>query len=70
MKPTPKILIIEDDTSLAWSLKHVLQVEGYTVETAFNVDDGFARARDNVFDVVVTDLQLPSPNSIGDKAGL
>ncbi len=70
MKAAPKILIIEDDTSLAWSLKHVLQVEGYTVETAFNVDDGFARARDNVFDVVVTDLQLPGLNSLGDKAGL
>ena len=70
MKAAPKILIIEDDTSLAWSLKHVLQVEGYTVETAFNVDDGFARARDNAFDVVVTDLQLPGPSSLGDRAGL
>ena len=70
MKATPKILIIEDDTSLAWSLKHVLQVEGYSVETAFNTDDGFARARDNTFDVIVTDLQLPGANSIGDRAGL
>jgi DNA-binding NtrC family response regulator len=70
MKATPKILIIEDDTSLAWSLKHVLQVEGYAVETAFNTDDGFARARDNAFDVIVTDLQLPSTDSLGDRAGL
>jgi len=51
-------------------LKHVLQVEGYSVETAFNTDDGFARARDNTFDVIVTDLQLPGANSIGDRAGL
>ncbi len=70
MKAAPKILIIEDNTSLAWSLKHVLQVEGYTVETAFNADDGFARARDSSFDVVVTDLQLPDSSSLGDKAGL
>jgi len=70
VKAASKILIIEDDTSLAWSLKHVLQVEGYAVETAFNVDDGFARARDNAFDVVVTDLQLPGTGSAGDRAGL
>ncbi len=70
MKTTPKILIVEDDTSLAWSLKHVLQVEGYSVETAFNTDDGLVRARDNSFDVVVTDLQLPGASSVGDKAGL
>ena len=70
MKTSPKILIVEDDTSLAWSLKHVLQVEGYTVETAFNTDDGLVRARDNSFDVVVTDLQLPGASSVGDKAGL
>jgi nitrogen regulation protein NR(I) len=70
MKSAPKILIVEDDTSLAWSLKHVLQVEGYTVETAFNTDDGLARARDDAFDVVVTDLQLPGASSVGDKAGL
>ena len=70
MKAASKILIIEDDTTLAWSLKHVLQVEGYAVETAFNVDDGFARARDNSFDVVVTDLQLPGESSLGDRAGL
>jgi len=70
MKTSPKVLIVEDDTSLAWSLKHVLQVEGYTVETAFNTDDGLVRARDNSFDVVVTDLQLPGASSVGDKAGL
>ena len=70
MKAASKILIIEDDTELAWALKHVLQVEGYAVETAFNSDDGFARARDNSFDVVVTDLQLVGSSSLGDKAGL
>jgi nitrogen regulation protein NR(I) len=70
MKSSPKILIIEDDTSLAWSLKHVLQVEGYNVETAFNADEGLARAKENSFDVVVTDLQLPGFEAASDKAGL
>jgi nitrogen regulation protein NR(I) len=70
MKARPKILIIEDDTSLAWSLKHVLQVEGYNVDTAFNADEGLARAKDNSFDVVVTDLQMPGFEVESDKAGL
>ncbi len=70
MKTRPKILIIEDDTSLAWSLKHVLQVEGYNVETALTADEGLTRAKENPFDVVVTDLQLPGFAALGDKAGL
>ena len=70
MKSRPKILIIEDDASLAWSLKHVLQVEGYNVDTAANADEGLERAKGNSFDVVVTDLQLPGFESQSDKAGL
>jgi nitrogen regulation protein NR(I) len=65
-----KILIIEDNSSLAWSLKHVLQVEGYNVETAPTADEGLERAKKNSFDVVVTDLQLPGFASPDDKAGL
>jgi len=70
MKPRSKILIIEDDTSLAWSLKHVLQVEGYNVETALTADEGLTRAKEHQYDVVVTDLQLPGFSAVGDKAGL
>jgi DNA-binding NtrC family response regulator len=70
MSAAPRILIIEDDAALASTLESILQGVGYVVETASNADDGLARARDNSFDVVVTDLQLSGSSSMDDKAGL
>jgi len=55
----PKILLIEDDASIATSLQKVLREEGYEVDTAARGDDGLARARQNEYNVVVTDLRLP-----------
>lgn len=56
---SPRILLIEDDLSLATSLQKVLRAEGYAVELASRGDDGLARAEHENFDVVITDLKLP-----------
>jgi len=55
----PKILLIEDDASAAASLKKVLCGEGYDVETAGRGDAGLERARQEEFNVVISDLRLP-----------
>jgi DNA-binding NtrC family response regulator len=55
----PKILLIEDDSSTAAALQKVLCAEGYEVELASRGDEGFERARQNGYHVVVTDLRLP-----------
>jgi len=55
----PKILLIEDDASTAASLQKVLGAEGYEVDLAARGDDGLARARQDSYNVVVTDLRLP-----------
>src|SRR6266487_1854197 len=52
------ILLIEDDTMVAESLKRLL-TEHYRVETAATAEDGLAQAESRDFDVVVTDLQMP-----------
>lgn len=70
MKPIPKILIIEDNESLAESLQRVLQVEGYAVETQAAADTGLNLAKGGSFDVVVTDLQLPGGRPQDSRAGL
>jgi len=59
MKPQPKILLIEDDPSITSALKKELQTEGYYVSTATRGDDGLAQARENSWEVVLTDLKLP-----------
>jgi DNA-binding NtrC family response regulator len=55
----PRLLIIEDDLSTASALQKVLQAEGYAVDLAERGDDGLARARQQPYDLVITDLKLP-----------
>jgi DNA-binding NtrC family response regulator len=58
-----KILIIEDDTNLASSLKRLIELEGYDVQTVADPVRGLATAAITDFDVVITDLQFS--NSAG-----
>ncbi|MCX6922138.1 MAG: response regulator, partial [Verrucomicrobia bacterium] len=55
----PRILLIEDDLSLATSLKKVLLAEGYAVDLAARGDVGLAQAQTHSYDLVITDLKLP-----------
>ena len=59
MKVRPRILLIEDDASIAGSLKKELQAEGYDVAVEQRGDQGLARAEAGSFDVVITDLKMP-----------
>jgi DNA-binding NtrC family response regulator len=52
-------LLVEDDASVASSLKKELEAEGYEAVIASRGDDGLAQARDQVFDVVITDFRMP-----------
>jgi nitrogen regulation protein NR(I) len=58
------LLLIEDDSSTASALQKVLREEGYSVQVAARGDDGLAAAREQSFDVVITDLKLPDVNGL------
>ena len=55
----PKILIIEDERSLAEVLAYNLQREGFEVLTASDGRDGLRQAQLKLPDLVVLDLMLP-----------
>src|ERR1039457_1405180 len=59
MSSAAKILLIEDDPGIVVSLGRVLAEEGYEVLVETRGDTGLARARDQSFDVVITDMRLP-----------
>ncbi|HVV72690.1 MAG TPA: sigma-54 dependent transcriptional regulator [Verrucomicrobiae bacterium] len=59
MKVRPKIQLIEDDSSIAASLKKELNAEGYDVSIATRGDDGLATALGDSCDLVITDLKMP-----------
>lgn len=54
-----RILVIDDDDGLRTSMSMVLQSLGHEVVLAANVIDGLARAEDETFDVVMTDMNMP-----------
>jgi DNA-binding response OmpR family regulator len=57
-----KLLLVEDDATLAATLRRGLEAEGYGVEVATDGDDGLWRASEGVFDLVVLDIMLPGRN--------
>ena len=57
-----KLLLVEDDATLAATLRRGLEAEGYGVEVATDGDDGLWRASEGVFDLVVGDIMLPGRN--------
>jgi nitrogen regulation protein NR(I) len=59
MKTRPKILVIEDDSSIVAALKKELAAEGYVVASADRGDDGLAAALNEPCDLVITDLKMP-----------
>lgn len=58
----PRILLVEDEPGLVLTLTDRLTVEGYTVETAMDGDDGLSRAVNEPFDLILLDVMLPRKN--------
>jgi len=54
-----KILIIEDDKSIAEIQKDYLEMSGYNVVCAFDGDSGILMMNTQEFDLVILDLMLP-----------
>jgi len=57
-----KLLLVEDDKKIATAVKRGLEAEGYTVEVAFDGQDGLWMATESSYDLIVLDIMLPGRN--------
>ena len=57
-----RILVVEDDSAIRATLVDILELNGYTVETAANGPDGLALALRARSDVILTDISMPGFN--------
>jgi two-component system, OmpR family, response regulator len=57
-----KLLLIEDDRKIAALVRRGLEAEGFTVEAAFDGDDGHWMATEGSYDLIVLDILLPGRN--------
>jgi two-component system OmpR family response regulator len=57
-----KLLLVEDDKKIAAAVKRGLEAEGFAMEVSFDGDDGFWRATEGSYDLIVLDIMLPGRN--------
>lgn len=54
-----KVLIVDDERAIRYSLKEILEMEGYTVETAENGVEGLQKAQKEKYDAIFCDIKMP-----------
>lgn len=59
-----RVLVVEDEEALRFTLAHSLKKEGYQVLTANRGDDGLKLARETQPDLILLDLMLPGLDGI------
>jgi DNA-binding NtrC family response regulator len=60
----PRVLIIDDEEGVREGLKSLLNVEGVSVDTASNAEDGVCHLEKKPFDLVFLDLNLPGADGL------
>lgn len=53
------ILIVEDDRTIAFSMKYALETEGYKVTCVNNIEDSRNKLKENDYDLLLLDVMLP-----------
>ena len=59
-----KILLVEDDEAILEGLAFCLKKEGFLVKTSINGSDALAYIRDQEFDLLILDINLPDINGL------
>jgi two-component system, OmpR family, alkaline phosphatase synthesis response regulator PhoP len=59
-----RVLYVEDEKALRMTVGDRLKTEGYSVEFASDGDEGFEKATQQPFDVIVLDIMLPKRSGL------
>ncbi len=57
-----RLLVVEDDHKIAAAVKRGLEREGFAVDVAPDGDDGWWKATEGTYDLIVLDIMLPRRN--------
>ncbi len=59
-----KILVVDDDKLIRWSLKEIFSQEGYTVDTVATAKDALKQAKNSTYELIFSDLEINDENGI------
>jgi len=63
-KPKSRILIIDDDEGMSYTLVRMVEEAGFLADAAFRLTEGLKKALTGHYDVVFLDVRLPDGNGI------
>src|SRR5205823_3326079 len=58
-----RILLVDDEMAILLTLKAILEMNGFEVETANSADDAIAKLRAAEYNMVITDLRMEKETS-------
>ncbi|MFQ5963353.1 MAG: sigma-54-dependent transcriptional regulator [Candidatus Scalinduaceae bacterium] len=65
MKLKKKILVVDDDNSLAEMCIELLNSRGYDAEASYSGEDAFTKVKNDNYSIVIADLVMPDMDGIG-----
>jgi DNA-binding response OmpR family regulator len=60
-----RILVVEDEKKISDFIKRGLKEEGYSVDTAYDGEEGHFSATTGQYDLIILDIMLPKMDGIG-----
>jgi len=64
MSRKPRILVVDDDRRLAWTLVDILTLKNYQAESAYSGPEALEKAKERQFDCLLTDIRMPEMNGV------
>ncbi|HWB24134.1 MAG TPA: response regulator transcription factor [Chitinophagaceae bacterium] len=64
MEQKGNILLVEDEENMHEALKLNLEIEGYSVTSAYNGEEGLKAVQNEYFDLIIMDIMLPEIDGI------
>ncbi len=59
-----KILVVDDDKLIRWSLKEIFTQEGYMVDAVATAKDALKQAKNITYELIFSDLEINDENGI------
>jgi DNA-binding response OmpR family regulator len=64
MEPEGSVLLVDDNTSMLETLRDILEISGFQVDTSVDAEDAAGKFQTNNYDVAVVDVVLPRMNGV------